>query len=189
MATISGLNTFTAGTPAQASQVNTNFGIVKSFAEGLSTGTNIDSGSISNEKLSPNAVTSDKILNGTIVADDLASNAVTTVKITDASVTSPKLAAPTLVNKTASGSLLITDANCTLYCNAGITLTVPTSSVPFANGTVITVINYGGGVVSISNALVPVRSSNGLKLRTTYSAATLIKLSDGEWLLTGDTIP
>ena len=62
MATISGLNTFTAGTPAQASQVNTNFGIIKSFAEGLSTGVNIDNGSI----------VSDKIANNTIVFDDLA---------------------------------------------------------------------------------------------------------------------
>jgi microcystin-dependent protein len=62
MATISGLNTFTAGTPAQASQVNTNFSIIKTFAEGLSTGTNIDNGSI----------VSDKIANNTIVYDDLA---------------------------------------------------------------------------------------------------------------------
>jgi microcystin-dependent protein len=62
MATISGLNTFTAGTPAQASQVNTNFSLIKTFAEGLSTGTNIDNGSI----------VSDKIANNTIVYDDLA---------------------------------------------------------------------------------------------------------------------
>jgi microcystin-dependent protein len=72
MATISGLNTFTAGTPAQASQVNTNFGIIKSFAEGLSTGANIDAGSISNSKLGVQSVTSDKIATNTIVLEDLA---------------------------------------------------------------------------------------------------------------------
>ncbi|CAB4171545.1 Intramolecular chaperone auto-processing domain containing protein [uncultured Caudovirales phage] len=72
MATISGLNTFTAGTPAQASQVNTNFGIVKTFAEGLSTGVNIDSGSISAVKLATDSVTTDKILNGAITVGKLA---------------------------------------------------------------------------------------------------------------------
>ena len=71
MATISGLNTFTAGTPAQASEVNTNFGLVKSFAEGVSTGVNIDAGAVSNAKLAVGAVTSDKILDGTIVDADI----------------------------------------------------------------------------------------------------------------------
>lgn len=51
MATLTGLNTFTAGTPAQASQVNTNFGLVKTFAEGLSTGANIDAGAVGISKL------------------------------------------------------------------------------------------------------------------------------------------
>jgi microcystin-dependent protein len=72
MATISGLNTFTAGTPAQASQVNTNFSLIKSFAEGLSTGANIDAGSITSSKLGTQSVTSEKIATNTIVLEDLA---------------------------------------------------------------------------------------------------------------------
>jgi microcystin-dependent protein len=72
MATVSGLNTFSAGTPAKASEVNTNFNVIKTFVEGLSTAANIDGGAITNSKLGPSAVTSDKISNNTIVYDDLA---------------------------------------------------------------------------------------------------------------------
>ena len=53
---------FTNGTVADATQVNANFNAVKSFVEGLSTGTNID----------PSAITSDKIGSGAITADKLA---------------------------------------------------------------------------------------------------------------------
>ena len=125
----------------------------------------------------------------TVATADLADTAVTTAKIADAAVTSPKLAAPTLVTKATSSTLLITDANCTLLCGSGITLTVPTTAaVAFPNGTVVTVVNYGGGTVTISQGSVTVNSSNGKKLRTQYSAATLVKLADSEWLLTGDTV-
>ena len=72
MATISGLNTFTAGTPAQASQVNTNFGIVKTFAEAVSTGANIDTGAISTTKLADATVTTAKIADGAITVGKLA---------------------------------------------------------------------------------------------------------------------
>jgi hypothetical protein len=93
MATISGLNTFTAGTPAQASQVNTNFGIVKSFAEAVSTGVNLDAGAVSNAKLATGAVTSDKILDGTIVTGDIADGAITTAKILDGTIVAGDIAA------------------------------------------------------------------------------------------------
>ena len=138
----------------------------------------------------PTAITvaSANLVDGTIVAGDLASDAVTTAKIADAAVTSPKLAAPTLVTKATSSTLVITDANCTLLCGSGITLTVPTSAVAFPNGTVVTVVNYGGGTVTISQGSVTVNSSNGKKLRTQYSVATLVKISDTEWVLTGDTV-
>jgi hypothetical protein len=53
------------------------------------------------------------------------------------------------------------------------------------------VVNYGAGQVTIEGATgtgaVTVRSANGLKLRTQYSAASLVKISDTEWVLTGDT--
>ena len=131
--------------------------------------------------LTTGAVTSAKILDGTIVAGDIA----------DAAVTSPKLAAPTLTSKTDSFTLALVDANCTMQCNkaTAMTLTVPTSSIAFANGAVVTVVNYGAGQVTIAGDTgVTVNSSNGKKLRTRYSVATLVKISDTEWVLTGDTV-
>jgi hypothetical protein len=124
----------------------------------------------------------------TVASVNLTDLTIATADLADAVVTSPKIAAPTLVTKATSSTLLITDANCTLLCGSGITLTVPTSAVAFANGTVVTVVNYGGGTVTISQGSVNVRSSNGKTLRTQYSAATLVKISDTEWLLTGDTV-
>jgi hypothetical protein len=137
-------------------------------------------------------------LSNSIVAGDLTTGAVTSAKILDAAVTSPKLAAPTLTSKTDSFTLALVDANCTMQCNKGtaMTLTVPSASggspVDFADGTVITVVNYGAGQVTIVGATgtgaVTVRSANGLKLRVQYSVASLVKISDTEWVLTGDTV-
>jgi len=51
MATLSIPNSFTNGTPAVATEVNANFNAVKTFAEGISAGTNLDDGSIVYSKL------------------------------------------------------------------------------------------------------------------------------------------
>jgi hypothetical protein len=102
MATISGLNTFTAGTPAQASEVNTNFGIVKSFAEGLSTGANLDAGSVSQDKLGAQSVNSDKIQNLTIVDGDIS---------TTAGIVDTKLATIATAGKVSNSATTATSAN------------------------------------------------------------------------------
>jgi hypothetical protein len=127
----------------------------------------------------------------TVASANLTDLTIATADIADAAVTSPKLAAPTLTSKTDSFTLALVDANCTMQCNkaTAMTLTVPTSSIAFANGTVVTVVNYGAGQVTIAGDTgVTVRSANGLKLRVQYSAASLIKISDTEWVLTGDTV-
>ena len=51
MATLSIPNTFVNGTVAVATEVNANFTAVKTFAEGISAGTNIDDGAIVYSKL------------------------------------------------------------------------------------------------------------------------------------------
>lgn len=61
MATFSYTNLFSAGTPAVATQVNTNFNDVRTFAQGISTGTNIDSSAISEGKIANGAVTYSKL--------------------------------------------------------------------------------------------------------------------------------
>jgi hypothetical protein len=113
------------------------------------------------------------------------------LRIKDDGVTSAKLAAPTLTPKTDTFTLALVDENCTLQCNkaTAMTVNVPTSSVAFANGAVVTLMQYGAGQVDVvGGSGVTIRSSNGLKLRTQYSMATLVKISDTEWVLSGDTV-
>lgn len=61
MATLSVPNSFTAGTQAKASEVNANFNAVKSFVDGLASGTNLDNGAITEAKIYQNAVTDSKV--------------------------------------------------------------------------------------------------------------------------------
>lgn len=134
----------------------------------------------------------------TVASANLTDLTIATADIAAAAVTSPKLAAPTLTTKSDSFTLALGDENCTLQCTkaTAMTVTVPlASSVDFADGTVITVVNMGSahttfGVVTIAPATsaVDIRSSNGLKLRTQYSMATLVKISDTVWVLSGDTV-
>ena len=57
MATLSITNNFTNGTPAVATEVNTNFNDVKTFVEALAAGTNLDDGSIVYSKLAAATIT------------------------------------------------------------------------------------------------------------------------------------
>lgn len=72
--------------------------------------------------------------------------------------------------------------------NAGaITLTVPqNSSVPFPVGTTINLLQGGAGQVTVSSSDT-VQTAVGLKLRATWSMATLVKIASTTWVLTGDT--
>ena len=151
----------------------------------------IASSAVETAKINDSAVTTAKIADDAVTQAKIGAGAVGTTELVDASVTSAKLAAPTLTAKTDSFTLALVDANCTMQCNkaTAMTLTVPTNSIDFADGTVITVVQYGAGQVTVAGASgVDVRSGNGLKLRTQYSAATLIKISDTEWILSGDTV-
>lgn len=148
-------------------------------------------GQVAAAGIASNAVETAKIADDAVTQAKIDAGAVGTTELAAASVTSAKLAAPTLTAKTDSFTLALVDANCTLQCNkaTAMTLTVPTNSIDFADGSVITVVQYGAGQVTVAGASgVDVRSGNGLKLRTQYSAATLIKISDTEWILSGDTV-
>jgi hypothetical protein len=78
----------------------------------------------------------------------------------------------------------------TLTNAAAIALTVPTNAaVPFAIGTQITIAQSGVGQVTVAGAVgVTVNAADGyLKLRTQWSAGTLIKTATNSWILIGDT--
>lgn len=68
------------------------------------------------------------------------------------------------------------------------TLTIPlNSSVAYPVGTTIDIIQTGAGQVTIGNAVgVTVNATPGLKLRTQWSSATLLKRATNTWLVYGD---
>jgi len=68
------------------------------------------------------------------------------------------------------------------------TLEIPlNATVPFDVGTQIHIIQIGTGQTTIqSTAGAVINSSNGLKLRTQWSVATLIKRATNTWIATGD---
>jgi hypothetical protein len=77
----------------------------------------------------------------------------------------------------------------TLNNASAITLTVPlNSSVAFAIGTQITIAQAGAGQVTVAGAVgVTVNGADSAtKLRTQWSAATLIKTATNSWILIGD---
>jgi len=67
-------------------------------------------------------------------------------------------------------------------------LTIPTnSSVAYPVGTTIDIIQTGTGQVTIAGAGgVTVNGTPGLKLRTQWSSATLLKRAENTWLVYGD---
>jgi hypothetical protein len=194
MATLNGLYSFTPSTAAKASEVNANFNAVKAFVDAITTGANIDGSAITEAKINNAAVSEVKIANNAVTTDKINTGAVTTAKLADDSVTSPKIAAPTLTSKTDSFVLALVDENCTMQCNKATAMDVqiPTSGVAaFATGAIITLMQYGAGQVTVKpvdGSGVSLRSSNGFKLRTQYSMATLVKISNTEWVLSGDTV-
>ena len=77
----------------------------------------------------------------------------------------------------------------TLNNSGAITLTIPTAaSVAFPVGTRIDILQYGAGQVTVGGS-VTIRSSGGkLALAGRYSAATLWKRGNNEWVLMGDIV-
>jgi hypothetical protein len=91
-------------------------------------------------------------------------------------------------------TLVLTDAGKLVTCSnaSSITLTVPpASSVAFPAGTVIDLAQYGAGQVTIAaGAGVTVQTSSTLKMRTQWSAASLVlSATADQWFLVGDLEP
>jgi archaellum component FlaC len=72
--------------------------------------------------------------------------------------------------------------------STAVTLTIPTnSSVAYPVGTTLDIIQTGAGQVTIAGAGgVTVNGTPGLKLRTQWSSATLLKRAENTWLVYGD---
>lgn len=89
-----------------------------------------------------------------------------------------------------SYTLVIGDAGylVTMSNSSASTFTVPlNSSVAFATGTVINVVQLGAGQVTVvATGGVTINATPGLKLRAQYSGATLTKIGTDTWILVGD---
>lgn len=93
--------------------------------------------------------------------------------------------------RTASYTLLLTDAASrliTVTSTSATTVTIPTNaSVAFPIGTAIDVIQMSSGQVTIAaTSPAAVSGTPGVKLRTQYSSATMIKLDTDSWVVVGD---
>jgi hypothetical protein len=92
--------------------------------------------------------------------------------------------------RTASYVLVLSDQSKIVEMGvaSGNTLTVPTNtSVPFPVGTSIIVIQTGAGQTTITpSGGVTINGTPGLKLRTQWSSATLIKRATDTWFAMGD---
>lgn len=74
----------------------------------------------------------------------------------------------------------------TINSSSASTLTIPNETVPLAVGTQVTIIQLGTGQVTIAGTGFTPVATPGLKLRTRYSSATVIKLGSLSWIAIGD---
>jgi len=118
---------------------------------------------------------------------------VVTTSSTD-TLTNKTLTAPTITYatnaQTATYTLVLTDASDIIEMNVGSAnnLTVPlNSSVAFPVGTILTVLQTGTGQTTLTaTGGVTINGTPGLKLRTQWSSATLIKRATDTWVAIGD---
>lgn len=98
----------------------------------------------------------------------------------------------TLNAQPASYTLVLDDSSKQVEMNVASanTLTIPlNSSVAFPVGSTILVVQTGAGQTTIAGAAgVTVNATPGLKLRTQWSAATLVKRATDTWLVMGDVV-
>lgn len=126
-------------------------------------------------------ITSTMIADGTIVNADIS---------TSAAIDLGKLADISTNAQTASYTLVLTDKNkmVEMGVGSGNTLTVPpNSSVAFPVGTQIRVLQTNTGQCTLTpGAGVTINGTPGLKLRTQWASATLIKRATDTWVAVGD---
>ena len=88
-------------------------------------------------------------------------------------------------------TLALTDAGAAVELTAATSVAVtvpPNSSVAFPVGTVVEILQYGAGQVTVvAGAGVTIRTAGSLAARTQYSALSLRKRGTDEWVLSGDT--
>jgi len=115
------------------------------------------------------------------------------VAFTDGTQTKEGVASRTpIVQKTAAYTLsALTERDSLIEVSSatGVTITIPTNTaVAYPIGTSIDILQTGAGQVTIApvDGTVTVNATPGLKLRTTWSSATLFKRAANTWVVFGD---
>jgi len=165
-------------------------------------GAQIEDGEITEAKLADGAVTSAKIANNTIVDADVSASAAiaysklnisNSVSTTDLASGAPRAGFRSTRNTQTGTSytLALTDLGALVeLSNASpITVTIPLeSSVAFAVGDRIDIVQTGAGQVTVAGAVGVTLNAydNQYKLNGQWAAATLIKRATNTWLLIGN---
>lgn len=114
-----------------------------------------------------------------------------TQTLTNKTLTDPKITLATNAQGGTTYTLALADRDKIVELNnaSPITLSVPTNSIAFPIGSSITLLQTGAGQVTIA-PLTPgtttVNGTPGLKLRTQWASATLIKRNTELWVAIGD---
>ena len=171
-----------------------------STASGTST-VSIVAGSINSTHLSATSVGSSQLIAQAVGTAALSSGAAANGTVLTANgsgaASFSAISAPSLTvaqnAQTASYTLVLTDQDKLVEMNAATALNItvpPNSSVAFPTGAQVHVLQVGAGQVTVvAGTGVTVNSSDGLKLRTQWSPATLIKRATNTWVLMGDNTP
>jgi hypothetical protein len=126
---------------------------------------------------------------GTIAIDSTVATLTGSQVLTNKTLTAPIITLATNA-QTATYILALTDASDIVEMNVASAnnLTIPLdSSVAFAIGTVITILQTGSGQTTINpTGGVTVNGTPGLKLRAQWSSCTLVKRATDTWVAMGD---
>lgn len=159
-------------------------------------------GDILNDFLDEAHTSSGALKDGSVVGNVIADGTIAEVKLSGAVQTklndtqAAVAAAQQVTASTQAGTtytLVLADAGTAIEFTAAsaITLTVPpNSTVAFPVGTVIELLQYGTGTLTVApGAGVTIRSADGLlSARTQYSTLSLRKRATNEWVLAGDLV-
>ena len=128
-----------------------------------------------------------------LTASGLITASASGVAFTDGTQTKEGVASRTpIVQKTAAYTLsALTERDSLIEVSSatGVTITIPTNTaVAYPIGTSIDILQTGAGQVTIApvDGTVTVNATPGLKLRTTWSSATLFKRAANTWVVFGD---
>lgn len=156
-------------------------------------GAQVEDGEITAAKLASDSVTTVKILNLNVTTAKLADGAVTQEKLATGT---PQAGFRSVQNAATTASsnytIQLTDLGKLVELNeaSACTLTIPTNtSVPFAVGDRIDVLQVGAGQVTITpvSGTVTINGyDGGLKLNGQWAAATLIKRATNTWVAVGN---